>query len=174
PRDPGRARQLVRKPPGRRYARGMRPLLLAALALLSSPPARANLPCPGTDPILLPAGFADAAGAVAYLAGATGGIEAIALDTGRVLFTVREATRPLTLVGDRLIVLATEPHPVLILVLARASGRLLVRSQPAVLPSWVEPDAPPSWGYSHHEDWQLAGATLLLHSSAPERDSGGT
>src|SRR5690242_21101788 len=51
----------------------------------------------------LPHGLADPAGRIGFFASATGGIEALDLVSGKVLWQTHEAQRPLLLDGDHLI-----------------------------------------------------------------------
>src|SRR5947208_13252831 len=84
-------------------------LLLGLLAphpgrAVPPPPAAPDLPvAPGPSGTLaLPAGIADPAGRTGFLAGAGGGVDAVDLTTGDVLWQTTEAQRPLLVVGDRL------------------------------------------------------------------------
>ena len=52
--------------------------------------------------VAFPRGVADSAGRAAYMATASGGIEAIDLASGRSLWAADVAARPLLLVNDRL------------------------------------------------------------------------
>src|SRR5262249_43794681 len=58
---------------------------------------------PANSPLLLPAGIADPAGRVGYFASASGGIEAIDLTSGKVLWQTHEAQRPVLLDGEHLL-----------------------------------------------------------------------
>src|SRR5690348_16990571 len=53
--------------------------------------------------VVLPEGLADAAGRTGYFASASGGIEAIDLASGKMLWQTHEAQRPLLLDGDCLL-----------------------------------------------------------------------
>lgn len=51
----------------------------------------------------------DAAGKRAYVAGASGGVDVIELETGKVLWSIKEKVVPLALVGDRLLSVPYKP-----------------------------------------------------------------
>src|SRR5262245_13109680 len=80
---------------------------LVSLVLLALPfPGPARAASDGDDStrmIALPGGIANAAGRTAYLANANGGIDAVDLPTGALLWQTYEAQRPLLLVDDRLV-----------------------------------------------------------------------
>jgi hypothetical protein len=118
--------------------RRLGPLVLLALFPLG--PARAE--SDGEDStrmILLPGGIANAAGRTAYLANATGGIDAVDLPTGALLWQTYEAQRPLLLSGDRLVTQAgVKRNRLRILVFdVRQPDKCVLESDPIVFPPWV-------------------------------------
>jgi hypothetical protein len=113
---------------------------LVLLALFLPGPARAaGEGEDSTRMILLPGGIANAAGRTAYLANATGGIDAVDLTTGGLLWQTYEAQRPLLLSGDRLVAQAgVKRNRLRILVFdVRQPDRCVLESDPVVFPPWV-------------------------------------
>jgi hypothetical protein len=105
----------------------------------------------GADGSALPGGVADAEGKVGYLSQPKGGIVAISLEKGDVLWESKDASRPLTLVGKRLAALAPEKGKgnVLRVVVfdTEAMGKKPLESEPIVLPDWAVVGA----GLDRHE-----------------------
>src|SRR5579862_6323964 len=67
----------------------------------------------GAEPAVgtvFPRGAADAAGKVAYVQGVNGGIEALDLKTGKVLWTTEEFAQPLAVIGNKLLVQVREDN----------------------------------------------------------------
>jgi hypothetical protein len=95
-----------------------------------------DLPAPA-----LPAGVADAAGRTGYVPNAGGGIDALDLETGQVLWTSPQATKPLAVAGRRLVAQAPETgkaNSVRIVVLdVTQKGKRVLQSDPVVFPDWV-------------------------------------
>ena len=92
-------------------------------------------------PIAFPGGVADPAGRVAYVAHATGGIDALNLETGEVRWSTDAASRPLLGLDDRLVCQAFvkgRKNALQIVVLDAARGGVLLRSEAATLPDWVD------------------------------------
>src|SRR5262245_9627806 len=99
---PSRARALLPSASGSNGLAPMHPLrrpLLPLLPLGAAPAARAN-PFPG--------GILDPSGRTAYVAGAGGGLEALDLATGDVVWRTARAQVPLLVVGDCLYAQANE------------------------------------------------------------------
>lgn len=98
------------------------------------------------EPVFLPSGVADPAAMTGYVADA-GGIVAVALDRGSVLWRSDAADRPLIVVGDGLAA-AAGAEVVLI-----ANGRVVLRT---ALPD--PPVAPPTWMSAHADPPRLVVA----------------
>ncbi len=91
---------------------------------------------------LVPGGVVDEAGRIAYVHGASGGIDAIDLPTGKTRWSDTTAERPLAIVGDHLLVEIVRPDGVHLSVReARPHGRRVVAGVPIPLPPWVHGDA---------------------------------
>src|SRR5438270_912813 len=75
---------------------------VAGLALLGTAPAAAD------DFVKIPGGVADAAGKVGYVQSPKGGVDALDLATGKVLWSSAEFARPVALVKDQLVVQVPE------------------------------------------------------------------
>src|SRR5229473_1044909 len=77
-----------------------------AVLIASSTAEREGFAAPAPDrpdSVVFPDGVADAAGKTAYVANAAGGIDAIDLAKGELLWDTKEATKPLALLGDKLL-----------------------------------------------------------------------
>jgi hypothetical protein len=134
------------------------PVTVSAADEKTVPPPAASAPSP--KPVLLPGGIADDAGRTGFLASAVGGIEAIDLQTGEVLWESIEAQRPLLLVGSRLIAQAgIRRNRFRILVYEVRTGECMRESDPVVLPGWVVTGSAP--GRSFDARWRLEGNVLV-------------
>jgi hypothetical protein len=117
---------------------------------------------PVSRPVVLPCGIADPAGRTGFFASAAGGLEAIDLKTGEVLWETAEAQRPLLVWGTRLLAQAgVQRNRLRVLVFDLAdNGHCVLESDPVVLPEWVvTADAP---GRSFDAHWKLDGNQLVL------------
>jgi hypothetical protein len=89
----------------------------------------------------LPGGVADPKGKTGYVQAPGGGVEALDLASGKVLWQTSEVCKPLALAGDRIICQAAEKgkaNAVRILVLdVQDKGKLLRRSDAVEFPAWV-------------------------------------
>jgi outer membrane protein assembly factor BamB len=88
----------------------------------------------------MPFGVASPDGQVGYVAGSSGGIDAIDLGTGKLLWTSQEGFLPLLAVDDAVLVAAPvpdSPNAVAILGLALADGSIVFESYPLEFPPWV-------------------------------------
>jgi hypothetical protein len=113
-------------------------------------------------PIPLPCGIADPAGRTGFFASAAGGIEAIDLKTGELLWETNEAQRPLIVWGTRLLAQAgVQRNRLRILVFdLTQNGQCVLESDPVVLPDWVvSADAP---GRSFDARWEVDRNHLVL------------
>ena len=116
--------------------------------------------------ILLPEGVADPAGHTGFFASATGGIEAIDLASGKVLWQTHEAQRPLLLDGDRLLAQAgTKRNRLRILRFdPKRRGECEFESDPIVFPAWVVTGEAHGRSFAAH--WQVQKHHLVLHWEA--------
>ena len=139
--------------------------LLLSLSFLAASFGLAAPPASPPRLILLPQGFADAKGRIGYFAGATGGVEAIDLANGKVLWQTLEAQRPLLIDGDHLLAQAgTKRNRLRILRLdLKRQGECDLESDPIVFPAWgVTGEAlgrsfAGRWRIEHHHlvlDWE--------------------
>jgi hypothetical protein len=143
-----------------RHARPLGSLLL--LSLLASQTALAAPSSPPAASFVLPEGIADAAGCTGFFASATGGIEAIDLANGNVLWQTHEAQRPLLLDGDHLLAQAgTKRNRLRILRLdVKRNGECDFESDPVVFPAWVVTGE--AHGRSFSARWQVQKHHLVL------------
>lgn len=125
---------------------------------IAAPP----LPPSPPSPQLLPQGIADAKGHIGYVAGASGGIEALDLATGKVLWQNQEAQRPLLLDGDHLLAQAgVKRNRLRILRLdLKRDGECDLESDPIVFPAWVVTGEAP--GHSFTANWRIEQHHLVL------------
>jgi hypothetical protein len=121
--------------------------------------------------IPLPGGLADPAGRAGFVASAAGGIEALDLQTGEVLWESIEAQRPLLLVGSRLIAQAgTKRNRFRILVYETQTGECVLESDPVVLPPWVVTGS--ASGRSFDARWRLERNQLVCTWEAKAWNAG--
>lgn len=139
---------------------------LAAVALLGMllPAAQPVTPVvqATSGQVPFPGGIADLAGRTAYLSNPHGGIDAVDLTTGDLLWDTSEAQRPLLLVGDRLYAQAGVKRNRLRILSFDLThrGECVLESDPLVLPDWVVAgDAP---GHSFQARWRLDRHFLAL------------
>jgi hypothetical protein len=133
--------------------------LLMASAGLAATPSSSH---PSTKLIHLPQGIADSQGRIGYFASAAGGIEALDLASGKVLWQTMEAQRPLLIDGDHLVAQAgVKRNRLRILCLdLKRDGECDLESDPVVFPAWVVTgDAP---GRLFSAKWRLERHRLIL------------
>jgi hypothetical protein len=113
----------------------------------------------------IPAGVLDSTGRTAYLAGATGTIDAVDLTTGDLLWASALAQVPIAVHGDRLYAQARHSEQQLRVVgfdLTR-KGKQVFLSESVVFPRWV---APGGAGRSFTARWTRIRGELVLNWSA--------
>ena len=144
--------------------------ILPVLLLVASSPLAGTIPTPPTmpqEPITVPGGLADPSGRNGYISNAQGGIDAIDLKTGEVLWSTSEAERPLFLQGQRLIAQAgTRRNRIRILVFDVQQGEGVLESDPVVLPIWVVTGE--AVGRSFAARWRVEG-NLRCDARSQER-----
>ena len=110
---------------------------LAVLLLLALPALGEAHAAP--SPSILPGGLADATGHTGFFASAGGGIEALDLASGKILWQTHEAQRPLLVVDNHLLAQACVKRNRLRIIrldLTR-KGECDLVSDPVVFPAWV-------------------------------------
>jgi hypothetical protein len=126
-------------------------------------------------PVYLPGGTADAGGRTGYVTNADGGIDAVNLETGTLLWATKEARRPLVAFADRLAAWAPVPgkgHHLRVLVFATADkGKRVLASDPVVFPEWVSVE--PTLGRTFAAHAEVVKGALLLHWEAHASYAGG-
>jgi PQQ enzyme repeat len=148
------------------------------LVLLGLTFQSAALAAPGGNPVApvpLPAGITDQAGKVGYVSGAKGGIEAIDLESGEVLWEAKEPARPLV-VWDKLLIAqadsADKANAVRILVLdITQKGKRVLESDPVTFPEWVSVGV--TYGRSFSSQARVHNGELLLRWRANAFYAGG-
>jgi hypothetical protein len=110
----------------------------------------------------LPQGLAEPTGHTGFFASADGGIEAIDLASGKVLWRTHEAQRPLLLDGDHLLAQAgTKRNRLRILRLnLNRNGECDFESDPVVFPAWVVTGEAHGSSFTAH--WQVQKHHLVL------------
>ncbi|HWG46765.1 MAG TPA: hypothetical protein VN688_28640 [Gemmataceae bacterium] len=151
------------------HVRRLGPLLL--LGLLGSGAARTaptvlSVPQAGPSSTVLPGGIADATGRTGFFASAGGGIEALDLATGKVLWHTHEAQRPLLVVKDHLLAQAgVKRNRLRILRLDLThKGECDLESDPVVFPAWVVTGEALGRSFSTH--WHVEKHQLVLEWEA--------
>jgi hypothetical protein len=118
--------------------------------------------------VSFPGGVADARGEHAYVDGASGGVEAIALSSGATAWRAATAFRPLALAGRRLLALTASrrPNELRFVVLDAGDGKVLATSPVYPLPSWVS--VAPAWAHSFDCHAHVDGeqAIVVWHATA--------
>jgi hypothetical protein len=91
-------------------------------------------------PTLIPHGVADASGTTGYVADRAGGILAIDLKSGKVLWSTSAATRPLLVIGSLLAAgESRDPNTLRVVLLdSDRRGEVTLVSEPVIFPEWVE------------------------------------
>lgn len=150
-------------------AKGLASLLVCSL-LACRPAAAAapapHAPSPSPTRIVLPAGIADPTGHTGFFAGANGGIDAVELKTGKLLWQTHEAQVPLLVDGKYLLAQAGVKRNrlrILRLDLTR-QGECDLESDPIVFPAWVRTGE--GLGRSFQSDWRLEKRRLVLEWEA--------
>jgi hypothetical protein len=126
-------------------------------------------------PVYLPSGTADADGKAGYVTNADGGIDAINLETGALLWDTKEARRPLLAFADRLAAWAPvqgKANSLRISVFATADkGRRVLASDPVVFAEWVSVET--TLGRTFVARAEVVEGALLLHWEAHASYAGG-
>jgi hypothetical protein len=137
-------------------------VLAVVLALTPALCARPEEPDEGHRVLLLPGGVADLAGRTGFVANASGGIDAIDLVTGELLWQTAEAQRPLIASGNRLYAttVSKDNHLRVLAFDVSRKGALLIESKPLTLPDWARPTDGP--GRSFTTQCRLEKEQLLL------------
>lgn len=123
----------------------------------------------------LPIGVADAAGKIGYIPAASGGVEAIDLDTGKVLWANKDAGKPVAVGGKQLATqtgVADKANSLRIVVLdITDKGKQLSMSDTVMFPDWVS--VAPTYGRTFSAEGNIEDGTLLLKWKANAFYAGG-
>jgi HEAT repeat protein len=103
--------------------------------------------------LAIPGGLLDVAAGIAYLTGPWGGIDAMELATGKVLWSSRAVSRPLAIDGNRLVCFSPETmhHSLRLIVLDRRQGKVIQTSARLVFPAWSSVEE--RWGRQLTLQW---------------------
>src|SRR5262245_30992392 len=115
-----------------------RPVLV--LFLLALPALAAPVPEGPSTALPMPGGGADAEGKVGFVTGVAGGIDALELATGKVLWSSKLAQRAVAVDGKCLLTLATvsdKKNALQVVTLDATDGTKLAVSEPVKFPDWV-------------------------------------
>ncbi len=111
-----------------------------SLVLLLTPGASSLLAVEAS--LAIPGGVADGAGNVGYLTSPSGGVVAVNLEDGDVLWESKVVTRPLAVAGNRLAAFMPEKGKANVIRIAlldvNAKGRKVKVSEPITLPDWAK------------------------------------
>jgi len=132
----------------------------ALLAAVAAPPPAGMLPGAGVPPLV-----ADADGAKGFIVNPNGGVTALDLANGDVLWESKDPGRPMATAGDRVLVQARDKdkaNVLRVLGLKIADGSKAWESDPIVLPDWAaaEPGRGAGRSFSSHA-WTDKGAVLI-------------
>jgi outer membrane protein assembly factor BamB len=135
-----------------------------------------SAPAPGASQVggPFPAGVVEAAGKIGFVTNVDGGIDALDLESGKVLWQTAAASRPLLAFASRLFAQAAvkdKANSVRVLVFDAGNGKKLLESEPIVLPEWVS--VGPALGKSFASSVRLDGADVILCWEAHARYAGG-
>jgi hypothetical protein len=159
----------------RNLSRGLLPLVVV-LALFAGTFAAGQDQPKAIQPIRLPGpGVADPAGKIGYFPSVSGGIDALDLATGKLLWTSKDAGRPLLATADRLFAhkdVAGKANQFRLVVLdATKGGKKLVETEPITLPYWVSVSV--AYGRSYRSGARLEGDNLYIAWDAHAFYAGG-
>jgi hypothetical protein len=124
-------------------------------------------------PAFLPGGTADQAAKTGYVTNPTGGIDAINLETGELLWATKESGRPLVASDNRLAARTNvqgKANSVRILVFDK-TGKRLLQSDSVIFPDWVSVELTHGRSFDAHAE--IAKSNLLLHWQAHAFYAGG-
>jgi hypothetical protein len=113
-------------------------------------------------------GVADPAGKTGFYPNTIGGIDALDLATGKVLWSSKEANRPLVVTDNRLFVQKGASVHVLD---TAEKGKLVLEAKPLGFPGWVSVDV--AYGRSFRSSVRVEGKTLWLSWEARAFYAGG-
>lgn len=152
----------------------IRLLLAASLMLHATTAWAAPAPEGRTASVPIPAGIADAAGKVGFVANAKDGIDTVDLVNGETLWSSKDARRPLVAFADKFAAqapVAGKDNAVRIVVLDVANGKQLLASDPVVFPDWVTTGL--ALGRTFNSSAQVDKGDLLLSWEAHAFYAGG-
>jgi outer membrane protein assembly factor BamB len=151
---------------------------LSALVLLTALSAASAAPVPKDDApssVPFPAGVADPAAKVAYVSNTAGGIGAIDLDKGDLLWDTKEPAKPVAVAGKKLVVqvqVAGKANEVKLVTLdTAAKGKKLGESDAVTFPDWVSVGG--GYGRSFASRGRVQDGALLLSWEARAWYAGG-
>ena len=136
--------------------------LLAASAVGAAP---APEPKDADQTRIIPGGVADADGAKGFVADDKGGVSALDLESGKVLWESKTAGRPIAVEGGRVLVQTRDPknpQALRIVGLDVDKGDKAWESDPIVFPDWVSPVEGRGAGRSFHSHARLDDGALLI------------
>src|SRR5262245_12436204 len=157
-----------------RYSPHRSPAFLLILLFGQASAAPALAPKDTRPPFcLLPQGVADPDGKIGYVASTRGGIDAVNLATGKLLWATTDPVTPVALHGNRLFVqVADKPNVLHIEALdVTTKGTRLLQSRPINFPDWVSVGL--AYGRTFSSSATVAGRQLRLHWVADGYYAGG-
>jgi hypothetical protein len=143
--------------------------LSAALILVAYAAAAAEKDGPAFVPF--PGGIADVEGNVGYITGLDGAIEALNLETGKVLWQSKEAQRPIALAGKMLLAQAMLKSNSVRVIGFDEKGKKVFESEPITFPDWLSDKA--AGGRSLVSQARVSEGELWLRWRARAWDRGG-
>src|SRR5262245_43336887 len=144
---------------------------LAVLACVA--PSTFSGGAPSDKPVYLPGGVAAPDGKIGYVANATGGIDAINLETGKLLWDTKEASRPLAVFRKKLAAWSAVPGKTNVLRISvfNEKGKRKLDSDAVAFPDWVSVGLTHGRSFAAHAD--IDKGNLLLRWEAHAFYAGG-
>jgi hypothetical protein len=125
------------------------------------------------QPVFLPGGTVEPEGKIGYVTNPDGGIDAVNLQTGELLWDTKEANRPLVAFQQKLVAWSALPGKANSIRIAvfDGKGKRLLQSDPVVFPEWASVGL--TYGRSFSARAEIAKGSLLLHWEAHAFYAGG-
>jgi outer membrane protein assembly factor BamB len=130
-------------------------VVLPALAALAAPTKPGDKDATAAVPFF--GGVADVEGKRGYVPSADGGVDALDLETGKVLWNSKDATQPLARIARNLIALKpakNKTNAVVVVVMDADEGKVASESEAVVFPDWV------SVGLAHGRSFAAKGRVV--------------
>ena len=149
----------------------MREFILGSAFVLLCTSSHLTAQEPATGPLLPGNGVADAAKKIGFFPNTSGGIDALDLKTGKILWTVAEVDRPLLASDARLIAQSGKTNKIRIVILDIPTGKRIVESDEIALPDWATVGT--AYGRSFHSAAKIGDKDVSVRWQANAFYAGG-